>query len=290
MSVGFLKNNKGSSIVSVLLFSIIGVGVILGLTPRLLNLSGSYKQTSLRLNYIQFIGNLRATLRDPFSCRLALGNQTLGGPAFGSVNSSLVIGAGASGFLGGPNIQAGYKTRFDEFEIVQARLITTQPNTLIPRIINLDKPSPALTAYRVRINFDVREVLGKSIRLNTLDPDNRFPEYHIDLVANIDPLTGGIYSCHGQDSLAEACEMAGGAFDASPDMDAFPRLRCHPNTRCWVDDIGVRSTAAPPLPMAATPPICPWPYTTVNWIGRVDSQDLWNCQWCNNKLWTPGVN
>lgn len=285
-----LKNKNGASLVTVLIFSIVGIGLVMAVLPRLLTLSGSFRQTALRANYIRFVGNMRTALRDPYTCRLALANQPLGGPAAGAMNQSLVIGAGMTNFFEGGAVQAGWQSRFGELEILEARIVTTQPPGVPPRIINLDKPSPVLTSYQVRINFDVRDPSGRSIKLNTLDPNFRFPEYHIELVANIDPLTGLIYSCHGLDSMAEACEMAGGAYDASDEMNTHPQLRCHPNTRCWVDEVGVRTTTATPLPSAATPPICPWPYTTVNWIGRLAGQDLWNCQWCNNKLWAPGVN
>ncbi|MGZ3744213.1 MAG: hypothetical protein ACXWRA_10195 [Pseudobdellovibrionaceae bacterium] len=245
------------------------------------------KTKSIKSSYTVFIANLRSVLEDPLSCEILLKNQYLGGNAVGSVNNNLTIGALDPSFFPHGPIAANWVSPNFDFIITQARLTTVLSSF---RTLYLDKPGPNLLSYQVRVNFDI-QVNGDTTNRQFLATGDvaKHPEYQIDLIADVDP-TGQIYSCHGLHSKAEACELAGGAYDGSTDMNATPQLRCHPYLRCWIYQNGVSMTAAPPLPNPAIPPSCPWPYNTPSWIGRLGTTDVWLCQWCNNRLWTPGVN
>lgn len=276
--------HKGSALFIVMLFLAIGIAVLAGFQIAQRSNAVDQKTKAIKASYINFLASLRATLEDPHSCEVLLRGQLIGGNAAGATNASLVIGALNPSFFTGGAILAGWRSPNGDFTIAKANLITLAPWF---RTIRLDRPSPSLLSYRVRINFEINvpDVNNRQFLASTMDR----AEYQIDLVANVDP-TGQIYSCHGVSSKAEACELAGGAYDGSSLMDATPSLRCHPYLRCWVEQSGVRSTPATPLPGAAVPPFCPWPYNSPSWIGRVGGQDLWVCEWCNNGLWTPGVN
>lgn len=282
-------NNKGSSILLALVYAALGCVVIITMYTLLGVTISDTKTKSIKSTYTTFIANLRATLEDPHTCEVLLRGQPIGGNAPGSVNNNLSIGNSTPTYFPGGPIRSGWQSDTKDFTITRASLTTV---TSFFRTLRLDKPSPDLLSYNVRINFTINvngATPNRQFLATTNDSSNSHPEYEIDLIANVDP-TGRIYSCHGHNSKAEACELAGGAYDGSADMNATPDLRCHPYIRCWVDKAGLKYTAASPLPAPAVPPTCTWPYSQVSWIGRIGAQDTWVCQWCNNQLWNPGVN
>lgn len=287
-------NYKGSALLISLVYAALGAAVLMSMYQVLNTGSADTRTKRIRSAYISFISNLRVQLNDPFTCEVLLKNRPIGGTALGSINGNLVIGAAPAPsdfFKSGPIQPNWVNLPNKEFTITKAQLITVQD---LSRSFNLDKPGPNnLAAYKLRINFDITVTGAVANRqylatLTTLAKSR--PEYEVDIIANIDTSTNTIYSCHGTDTKAEACEMAGGGYDSSSDMNATPQLRCHPYKRCWVEQVGIRYTAAPALPNPAVPPTCPWPYTTPSWIGRTGGQDLWVCEWCNNRLWNPGIN
>lgn len=293
------SNNKGFSILLVLVVSAIGALAVVSVMSLFGTTAENQKISTVRSSFISFVANLRSSLNDPHTCEILLNGQALGGNAAGAVNSSVVIGANVPGFFPGGPIQAGWVSPTKNFTVSNVEMTTKSAGAI--RSVILDRPAPDLLTYQVRITFNII-VAGTTRQLfATTDPLDKFPEYQINLMVNVDQGTGLIYNCHGTSSMAEACELAGGAYDGSstPTANAFPQYRCHPYRRCWVESGGMRTTPAttppavpvpPPLcpypPSGSTAACCPWPYTTVSWIGQT-TDNLWICQWCNNRLWDP---
>lgn len=268
--------------------------VLIIVNALFINSLGILKTSQLKSSYISFVANLRATLEDPHTCEVLLRGQQIAGGNPGDTNFNLVIGETSPNFISNGPLKAGWESGFKEFQITEARMTT---NGSVPgfndpvRGLKYDKPPGTLLfSYNVTIGFNIIGLNPTGRGTLATGEYSRYPEYKIDLIVNIDSGTGQIVACHGVNTLAEACELAGGAYDGSPDMNATPQYRCHPYQRCWVDQGGIRQTPETGPNIAATPPNCPWPYNSPSWVGRLNGSDLWICQWCNNGQWNPGVN
>ncbi len=286
------SNKNGSSILLALILAATASAAILVLYAIFDTSLADLKTLQLKSSFVGFVSNLKASLQDPHTCELLLKGQPIGGGNPGDTNNQLTIGANPPYFDQHGPLRSGWESSYKEFRVTEVRLTTNRP---IPssagplRGLKYDKlPDILFYSYDVTLGFDI---IGLSTIGRTSLATRKYaehPDYKIDLVVNIDSGTGLIASCHGQDSMAEACELAGGAYDGSSDMNAYPQYRCHPYERCWVDQGGIRQTPQTPPNIAATPPNCPWPYNTPSWVGRLNGSDLWVCQWCNNGRWNPG--
>lgn len=308
-----LFNARGSSILFVLIMISI-MSVMLYVYMDLFSHSlANQRKTAARIAYVNYMTSLRALLNDAQSCETLLRGQRItntSGINRNSQNRELVIGLGAGHLLpGGEEIKAGNTKISNLFEITEA-VISVYQNDIVRSDATPDHPLRVLQydrhhnashgptgttfpysndywTYKTRIQFNakLRNTLS-AFYLNTMNDTN--PEMWIELIVNVDA-NQRIFTCHGLESIAEACEVRGGAYDASAYMNSWPELRCHPaNDLCWPGP-QMYTTPAVALPNSPQKPNCPWPYTDITWAGRVSGQDKWICTWCNNKRWNPPV-
>lgn len=294
-------NNDRGSILFVLMFSALTGAIIMVFVAIMHNTLITQKRAAARMAFVDFVENIRATVNDPFICETLLRGQPLANSGVlnrNSFNDNLIIGDSAPNYFPGGAIRKGSTDISNNFVIDEVRisvnhgdLLRSPPYTIDHplRVLQYDRPPPYgndFLAYKTRIQFQAKVKGFFNFYLNTMDPNR--PEYWVDLIVNVDG-AGRIFSCHGPGHTAEACEMRGGAYDASTFMNSWPDLRCHPaNDLCWPGP-SVYTTGAVALPAMPQQPNCPWPYTEATWAGRVGGQDRWLCTWCNNKRWTPNV-
>lgn len=306
-----MRNNQGSILFALAISTLAAfMIVIFGFLFHEAMLS--QKRSAVKLSAIAYIANLRSTLQEASICENLLRGQFISGVGGtinrNSLNENLVIGQNTPDFFPYGVLRANNNNISKDFTIEKITLSVNQFDILRTdgasidhylRVLHYDRPgkhAEDFYTYQVRINFAIkaRGFLNYYLYTGSIPSQatnalerNRAPEFYIDLIANVDS-NGQIFTCHGLDHPAEACEMAGGAYDASDFMNPWPHLRCHPtDSRCWIDREGFRYTAARPFPQTPQVADCPWPYKDANWAGRTGGQDRWICQWCNNRLWEP---
>lgn len=306
------SNARGSAILFVLILMATMSAMLFTYMQLFSNSLVNQRKTAAKIAFVDFVAVTKAALNDAYTCELLLRGQKVtetGSINRNSKNSSLVIGLGAEHLTPfGTEIKAGNNKISNLFEITEVSMSVNHNDIIRADGKTLDRELRELQydrqhsvshpptgssfvysnnyrSYKVRIQFNAK-LRGTLMNfyLNTKKATN--PEYWIDLIVNVDA-NDRIFTCHGLGSIAEACELRGGAYDASPFMNNWPDLRCHPaNELCWPGP-QVYTTAAVALPGTPQQPNCPWPYKDVTWAGRVSGQDKWICTWCNNKRWNP---
>lgn len=305
-------NARGSAIIFVLIFMAL-MGIMVFVYMDLFSHAlANQRKAAAKVAYIDFVTSMRALLNDAQTCETLLRGQRISstsGVNRYSQNRNFVIGLGVPELMPGKEeVRAGSTKVSNLFELTEVVLSVFQNDILRYdgstadhplRVLQYDRQhsvnhgptgstflySGDFWTYKVRIQFNarLRNTLS-SFYLNTMSDSH--PEHWIELIVNVDS-NYRIFTCHGLESIAEACEVRGGAYDASAFMNTWPELRCHPaNDLCWPGP-QVYTTPAVALPGTPQKPNCPWPYTDITWAGRVSGLDKWICTWCNNKRWNP---
>ncbi len=263
-------NARGSSILFVLIFiALMGIMIYVYMelfSQALIN----QRKVAAKIAFVDYVTSMRTLLNDAQTCETLLRGQSIsatpGTVNRNSQNRNLVIGLGVPERVPGKHeIRAGNTTVSQLFEITEVVLSVFQndivrPAKLPPAPAPLTIPAPdgALRVlqydrqdmvshgptgstfgyannfftYKVRIQFNARlRNTLHSFYLNTMS--DLHPEHWITLIVNVDASNSRIFTCHGLESIAEACESNGGAYDASTFMNTWPELRCHPaNNLC----------------------------------------------------------
>ncbi len=222
--------------------------------------------------FLKLIATVRTNLEDPLVCR-----TILGGIAVPSVTAPLSMDPSSTtlGYadisipvaFGSPApITAGWKSATSPQVTLSKVRIRRLGNAI--QQVQLDKAVPPYSTFPVRIYLIPT---GMALNFNDLSASSTpvFPEYSIDLRANVTLADMKVKTCFGKDSVAAACEAVGGAFD--PD-DPNPDTRCNPDKRCFQSQLGT----------VTSPALCPAPFALPLWIGALGGNNIYLCSWCNN--------
>lgn len=275
-----IKNSKGN----VFLFVLIVAGV-LGLFA--LAMSGSIKDYLTRqsranatANYKQFMSNIENLIQDPAFCRQILGGGNNIVDTSGNWQAAQVIlkQAGTTqNLLIQNNVQLANIGL--DIKTVAIKLESAERYTNSNGVINSQRKIfyhyPGTGALNsgpyIKAKFRLR-VVPTNFPFQELDSNKEFDieffgKYRIQTIGST---VNRLYDCHGTKSIAQVCEIAGGAYDVT----FSPReYRCNPDLVCRNSEQGVRncssiSCSGPFKVMYLSPTLC-------------------ICQWCNQSRNEP---
>jgi hypothetical protein len=265
-----IRQQTGMGILQVIVISSVFFGVVL-LLSRLLD-----KQTSLSDNRAKsaskdlFIKTLAIQLNDPFICSMALTGEKLKqklGEKQKLNRIQLSYGGTAGPITGDWNSpEVGAKVGKIQFTLELRALLpkSTPAEVPKPRTISYDWPNlPNPTPNQYQKFYGFLEVHFQDDRWNPLALGRPIP-----LTVILDPTTNKIHQCHGQKSIAEACESLGGSYDVS--NRSREELRCNPDLICFNHKSGLVKNKAD----------CVAPYMAME-VGRIDGEQMFMCNWCN---------
>ncbi len=265
-----LRQQNGIGILQVVLISSVFFGVVM-LLSRLLDKQISSTDTRAKIaSKDLFVKTLAMQLYDPYICALGLAGepiqQNLG--AKQQLNRIQLSYGGTAG-----PITAGWDSKEVAGKIAKLQITldrqakiqksstdpTPKPRTIVYDWPNLPNPTPNL----FQKYYGTLEIHFQDDRWNPLVFGRPIP-----LAVIVDPATNKIHQCHGLQSIAEACESLGGAYDVSD--RSSEELRCNPDIMCFNHKIGLVKNKND----------CKAPYTAVE-VGRIDGEQMFMCNWCN---------
>ncbi len=231
-------------------------------------ISKAGKQSKLRRQnskYQILVDNLQMQLNDSKICTNALQGKTM----------SLVSGQWTSVSLNlsfakspGP-IEAGWEDKEADYHLKDLELMTVHraqttdaSGNPIIRDIVYDWPNLGPTANSFRKYYSRLRIVP-----NDSHWDVKNEETWVKLAVIVTP-AGLIHQCFGEFSAAEACELAGGAWDSSNNSSADHR--CNPDLQCFNHSMGLVSDSSS----------CAAPYLP-NPMGYINGTYKYLCTWCN---------
>lgn len=218
--------------------------------------------------------SLQSQLEDPLLCTTALAGETLNvNPAFyADIDKGLTdVSSLKIGFAESPGpIGPGWKSESMGIQISKIQLKVTRRATYlgnvgpVNRFITYDWPNLSNVNKNKQAKYYVDVLFRFAGSTWNAYKDDR----PVKIAASVDPATNKIVQCHGVLSVAEVCEAAGGAFDAS--SNSLPEQRCNPDLICFNSKVG----------LVTQKNLCVYPYEPTA-VGMISGTQNYLCSWCN---------